>query len=78
MLEYRIKCRWCAFTNIFQYMRNSFNNSRKGGIFSIDLVDSMLNTLRTLELANVLSNFYFHIKTLPYSVKPNYYLMIYV
>ena len=32
---------------------NSFNNSRKDGKFGIDLVDSMLNTLQTLELANV-------------------------
>ena len=32
---------------------NSFNNSRKEGNFGIDLIDSMLNTLRTLEMANV-------------------------
>ena len=33
--------------------RNSFNNSRKDGKFDIELVDSKLNTLQTLELANV-------------------------
>ena len=33
--------------------RNSFNNPRKYGKFGIDLVDPLLNTLRTLELANV-------------------------
>ena len=33
--------------------RNSFNNSRKDGKCCIDLVGSMLNTLRTVELGNV-------------------------
>ena len=33
--------------------QNSFNNSRKDSKFGINLVDSMLNTLQTLELANV-------------------------
>ena len=32
---------------------NSFNNPRHDGKFGIDLVDSVLNTLQTLELANV-------------------------
>ena len=32
---------------------NSFNNSKKDGKFGIDVVESMLNTLQTLELANV-------------------------
>ena len=32
---------------------DSFKNSRKDGKFSIDLVDSMLNTRQTLELTNV-------------------------
>ena len=32
---------------------NSFNNSRNGEKFGIDLVDFMLNTFWTLELANV-------------------------
>ena len=68
MLSYGIKYTCCAFANIFQYLSenralnmvlapfkkwNSFNNSRKYGKFGIDLVDSMLNTLQTLELANV-------------------------
>ena len=38
---------------------NFFNNSRKGGTFGIDLVHSMLNTLQSLELANVSSLFTF-------------------
>ena len=32
---------------------NTFNNLRKDGKFGTDLVNSMINTLRTLELANV-------------------------
>ena len=43
----------------------------------IDLDDSMINALRTLELANV-SVIYFHMKTLPYPVNPIYYSMIYI
>ena len=32
---------------------NSFNNSRTDGKLGIDVVDSMLNTLLTIEMANV-------------------------
>ena len=43
--------------------RNSFINSRKDGEFGKDLVDSMLNNLQTLKLANSFSVIYFHMKT---------------
>ena len=36
---------------------NFFNNSRRDGKFGLDLVDYMLNTLWTLELANVSQSF---------------------
>ena len=39
--------------------QNSFNNSRKYGEFGVYVVDFTLNTLRTLELANVLQLFTF-------------------
>ena len=39
--------------------QNSFNNSRKDGQVGIDLVDPMLNTLQTLELADVSQLFTF-------------------
>ena len=56
---------------------NSFNKYRKDGKFGIHLVDSMRNTLLTLELVNV-SVIYFHMKIFPYPLKSKYYLMIYV
>ena len=56
---------------------NFFKNSRKDCKFGIDLVDSMLNTLQTLKVANI-PVIYFHMKTLTYTVKPKYYSMIYV
>ena len=45
----------CAFQE-----REYFNNLRKYGKFGTNLVDSMLNTLATLELANVLSHLLTH------------------
>ena len=58
---------------------NSFNNSRKDGYFRIYLVDFMLNTVRILELLATVSQLLsWHMKTLPYPVKPQYESMIYV
>ena len=39
------------------WKQNTFNNSRKVGKFGIGLVDSIVNTLWTLELANVFQLF---------------------
>ena len=53
-LDYGIKGTYCALIVLAPFRNwNSFNNARKDGKFGIDLVHFMLNTLQTLELANV-------------------------
>ena len=54
-----------------------FNNAKNNGKFGIDLVDLMLK-IPDLRIGKYFSAIYYHMKTLPYTVKNKYYSMIYV
>ena len=85
MLDYVIKCSWCAFTNIFQNLSENMAqkwekwylllsgkrtpNSRKDGKVGLDLVDSMLIRSEPRKNGNII---YFYMKTLLYQVRPKY------